>query len=436
VPLRALAAAGATALLAVGLLTQSKGGAVALAVSAVAVLAISRQRLRLAVPALGMTLLVAVSYTPLTESFRQRGEDEPLRRAAEAAGERVLWLTLAALVLGAVYAAADRRLELSPRVHRVANVAAVTAVAVGIAAGAALFLARVDSPGDWAGDRWRDFKTMPEREEGSSHLVNLGSNRYDFWRVALAEFRDHPVAGIGARGWYVAYLRDGRSDETPRRAHSLELDVASELGVIGVALLAVALLPPLLVLVPLARGDLVSAGVLAAAVYWLVHATGDWTWTFPAVGIPFFLLLGAALAREDPPVLPSRAAFPAAGAVAAAAVLLLLPPWLSARIGSNVVSRSPDDPRSELTWARRLDPLSAEPLLIEAALAERAADALAPLREAAEKEPRNAAIRYQLGRTLLEAGRQREAERELAAARLLAPRDERIADALRQAHSG
>ncbi len=340
---------------------------------------------------------------------------------------------LAALVLGAVYAVVDGRLELPGRVRRAASVAAAAALAAGLVAGAVLFVARVDSPGDWAGDRWRDFKTMPEREEGSSHLVNLGSNRYDFWRVALDEFRDHPVAGIGARGWYAAYLQHGRSDETPRRAHSLELDVVSELGIIGLALLAAALLPALAALAGPARRDLVAAGILGAALYWLVHAAGDWTWTFPAVGIPLFLLLGVGLARDYAPALPTRVGLPAAGAVAAAGLLLLVPPWLSARISSDVLSRSPADPHAELEWARRLDPLSTEPLLTEATLAERPADAIAPLRDAAEKEPRNAAIRYQLGRTLLEAGRPREAQVELSAARLLAPRDERIADALQVA---
>ena len=29
--------------------------------------------------------------------------------------------------------------------------------------------------------------------------LTIGSNRYDFWRVAVHEFAHHPVAGIGAR---------------------------------------------------------------------------------------------------------------------------------------------------------------------------------------------------------------------------------------------
>ncbi len=436
VPVRALAAAAATALLAVGLLTQSKGGAVALAVSAIVVFSLSPARLRLVPPTLGAAVLVALSYTPLTEPFRRRGEGEALTDAAREAGGRVLVLTVVALVLGAAYALLDRRVELSARLRRAAGVAAAVVLVAAIVAGAAASLARVDDPGGWAGDRWRDFKSMPEREEGSSHLVNLGSNRYDFWRVALGEFREHPVAGIGARGWYVAYLQEGRSDETPRRAHSLPLDVASELGLVGLALLALALLPPLALVAARARSDLVTAGILAACVYWLVHAAGDWTWTFPAVGLPFFLLVGAGIARAGPPDLARRAAVPGAVVVAAAAVLLLAPPWLSARITADTAGRSVADPRGELTWARRLDPLSTEPLLAEAALARTPAAAVPPLADAAEREPRAAAVRYLLGLALLDAGRREEALRELEAAGRLSPRDERIAAALRRTRTG
>jgi hypothetical protein len=380
-----------------------------------------------------MTLLVAVSYTPLTESFRQRGEDEPLRRAAEAAGERVLWLTLAALVLGAVYAAADRRLELSPRVHRVANVAAVTAVAVGIAAGAALFLARVDSPGDWAGDRWRDFKTMPEREEGSSHLVNLGSNRYDFWRVAWDEFERHPLAGIGAFGWGNAYLIGGESLETPVRAHSVELDALAETGVIGFLLLVGSGATLLFGVARRARSSLLATGALGAASYFAVHTGGDWVWTIPAVGLPVFVIAGIALSEPDAPRLPGRIAIPAGIATVLVAALAFSPPWLSSRFVEQAYdANTTAEARDALRWARRLDPLSIGPYLAETTLVDSPAD-IPPLRRAVAKEPRNADLRFVLGLALLDAGRKEDARRELRIAVALAPRAEAFQDALERA---
>ena len=431
---RALAGGAATCMLAAGLITQSKGAAVALAVSAVAVLAFSRDRLRLAVPALGAFVLAAVSYRTLTEPFRAREDAGALVDAARDAGARVLVLTALACALASGYALLDARLEMSERARRVAARAAAAGLVVAVVAGAVVFVAQVDHPVRWAGDRWVDFKTTPEEEQGSSHLVNLGSNRYDFWRVALDEFRDHPVTGIGARGWEVAYLQHGRSNETPRRAHSFELDVASEEGLIGLGLLALGLVPLLWTLAARARGDLLSAGLFGTAVYFLVHASGDWVWTFPAVGILFFLFAGIGVSRDDPPPLGNRIALPGAVLAAAIGLFAFAPPWLSARITSDELEQPGADPHADLRWARRLDPISTEPLLAEGEL-ETGAKAIPPLEDAADREPRAAGTRYLLGVAYLDAGRRADAVRELRAARRLSPRDEQIAKALRRARN-
>jgi hypothetical protein len=429
---RALAGGAATCMLAAGLSTQSKGAAVALAVSAVAVLALSRDRLRLAVPALGAFVLVAASYRRLTEPFPVRYDAHALVDAAREAGARVLVLTALACALTAGYALLDARLEMSERTRRVAARAAAAALVAGVFAGAAVFVAEVHHPVRWAGDRWEDFKTVPAEEQGSSHLVNLGSSRYDFWRVALGEFRDHPVAGIGARGWDVAYLQHGRSNETPRRSHSLELDVASEEGLIGLGLLALGLVPLLWTLAVRARGDLLSAGLFGTAVCFLVHASGDWVWTFPAVGILFFLLAGIGVSRDDPPALGNRVALPAAALATAIGLFAFAPTWVSARITSEELEHPGADPHADLRWARRLDPISTEPLLAEGEL-ETGARAIRPLADAAEREPRAAGTRYLLGVAYLDAGHQDDAVRELREARRLSPRDEQIAKALRRA---
>ena len=235
---RALAGGAATAMLATGLLVQSKGGAVGLAAATAVVLVVSPRRLRLLVPAAGALALVAISYSALTEPFRERGDDAALADAARSAGARVLVLTFVAIALAAAWAVLDERMSLSPHAHRLAGRIAAALLVVAVVAGFAAFVVRVDHPVGWLDTRWHDFKTLPQTETASSHLLSLGSNRYDFWRVAVDEFREHPLAGIGARGWDVAYLQHGRSEETPRRAHSLELDVASEEGVVGLALLA------------------------------------------------------------------------------------------------------------------------------------------------------------------------------------------------------
>ena len=69
-------------------------------------------------------------------------------------------------------------------------------------------------------------------------MSGLGSNRYDFYRVSLDEFTAHPVGGIGADNFQQQYLRHGRSSETPRYPHSVELRTLAQTGIVG-ALLAI-----------------------------------------------------------------------------------------------------------------------------------------------------------------------------------------------------
>jgi hypothetical protein len=431
--MRALAGAAATAMLAAWLVTQSKGGGIALAAAAVVVLAVSPARLRLAVPAAVAGVLVAGSYGTLTDPFPVRDRTGPLIDAGQAAGMRILVLAVVGAAVIAAYALLDERLTIAGDTRRLLGRVAAGALIVCVVAAGAALLVREHHPVGWLHGRWDDFKTLPTHESGSSHLLNLGSNRYDFWRVALNEFRAHPVAGIGSRGWDVAYLRHGRSDETPRRSHSLELDTASELGIVGLALLALLFVPLFAGLVRRAREDVLGAGLLGAAAYFAVHSAADWIWTFPAVGIVFFLLAGTGLSGDDPPALPGRAAWTGAAVAAAVAVLAFAPVWVSASITSHVAEHPGSDPHADLAWARRLDPLSTDPLVTEAQLAKTPAAELSPLRRAVSKEPQAAALRYLLGDALLRAGQEQAARRELDEAHRLAPRDPLIAAALRRA---
>jgi O-antigen ligase/polysaccharide polymerase Wzy-like membrane protein len=315
----------------------------------------------------------------------------------------------------------------------------VVSVGLGALSGLGGFVAAVDSPTDYLQDRWHEFKREPEQETASSHLLTIGSNRYDFWRVALDEFRQHPIAGAGGRAFGPAYLREGDTDETPQRAHSLEFDVLSETGLVGFGLLVAALLPFAWIVLRRTRTDLIATGVIGGVGYWLVHASGDWTWTFPAVGLPFFLLLGTgAASRETAPrkrPIPSWAARAAGFALVLATVLIFAPPWLSSRYTERALEQPLAEASDELRWARRLDPLSVDPLVAEAELAPSPERAIPPLEKAAEREPRSMAQRYLLGLAYLDAGRRMEGLRELREALRLSPRSGSVKRALRQAEA-
>jgi O-Antigen ligase/Tetratricopeptide repeat len=432
--LRGAAIAGATALLTGWLMTQSKGGLLALAVSAIAFFALSPDRLRAVPPAIIPAAFVASAYEPLTRPFRERA-DADFAGAIRTASWTALALAGAAGALGLAYARADRRITLSPRTRRASAVALVSLLGVVVVALPVTFFAAVDRPGHLLEQKWRSFKTLPKHEAGSSHLTSLGSNRYDFWRVEVHDMRRHPLAGIGARGFASSYLKQGRSAETPARGHSLLLDTLSETGVVGFVLVVGALGFPLVGAARRGRQNGLLAGLAAAGAYGLAHLSVDWIWTFPAVGVTLFLLLGIANAGGEEgrgSLLPARAAIPLGIAVVILAVGAYGPPWVSARLTA-AAARNPADSANDLRWARRLDPLSVEPLTVEASLAGTPRAALPPLRRALAKQPGDASLHYRLGRTLLKSGRRREARIELLAARRLDPRDPIIARALRAA---
>ena len=434
VPVRALALGAAAAMFAGSLLAQSKGATVGLVASTLTLFAVSPARLRLLVPTSIVLAAGAAAFLPLTGPFREV-DPAATEHAIHRAGWAVLAVTLAGTVLGAAYALLDRRVDVRPRAQRLAGRLAVAALAVAAVAGAAAFVATVDRPSHFLGDQWRSFKHRPRHEATeTTHLLQVGSNRYDFWRVALGEFERHPVAGIGARGFKAAYLAHRRSDEAPARAHSLPLEVLAEDGIVGFALLAGAFGTALVVVGRQARRRKAPAiAALAASAGWLAHASVDWIWTFPACGILLFGLLGLAAARDDDgAVAPRVARAGAAGAIAVAA-LAFAPVWISARLTNRAAAVGPPAAAGELRWARRLDPVSADPLLAEARLAHDAGERIPPLERAAAKEPRNVAIQYFLAATLYNAGRREEGRERLRRALALDPHDPYLAAAARKA---
>ncbi len=432
--LRALALGGATAVLCGWLLSQSKGGAIGLIVSAAVVFAITRRRLRLLLPFAITAILGAIGAVPLTAPIRT-STTPALRSAIHHGGTVALLLTVAGIAVGAAYAFADRRLDLSPAARTVSGRIALVGVVLALLGGPGYFFATVEGPGAFLANQWHAFKHQPTTERSGTHLLTLGSNRYDFWRVALKEFAGHPLVGIGSRGFGPAYLQEGRSQETPARAHSLPLDALSETGLLGFLVLALVFAPPIAAVARRARNELTAAGVLAACVYFLAHASVDWIWTIPAVGVIAMLLLSVAAATAAPEEARSftrRKTFVAAGAVLALALIAFVPPWLATNYAKRAARGGPGLD-GDITWAKRLDPLSIEPYVAQARWSGTLEGALAPLAKAVEIQPRSVAARYLYGIDLLKVGRLPEAHEQLFRAWQLSPRDPYVNAALRLA---
>ena len=138
----------------------------------------------------------------------------------------------------------DRRL-----VHRLTAAAAIAALVAVVAAG----LAAAGNPVHRLEHAWHSFKGGYGEGGGNRLLSGLGSNRYDFYRVALDEFRAHPLAGIGVDNYSSSSTcARASSEETPRYPHSVELRTLSQTGLIG-ALLALVGLGAALIAAPARR---------------------------------------------------------------------------------------------------------------------------------------------------------------------------------------
>ncbi len=155
----------------------------------------------------------------------------------------------------------------------------------------------------------------PERTGAGATPARLGStdsNRYSYWRVALEGFADAPLRGHGAGSFGTLWLRERTIPEVVRDAHSLELETAAELGLVGLLLLG-AFLGGVAACAARARrpAPAAVAGPAAALAVWGAHSALDWDWEMPAgVTLSAILLAGLviALAEPDEPAPPRRAA--------------------------------------------------------------------------------------------------------------------------------
>lgn len=382
---RGAAIGGIVVLIELALLVQSRASVVAFPLVLCVFAALAPRRLHLLLVAAlvaGATVLAAPRLLAVYPAVNG-ATDVP------ATIQRALWAVAAtaavAACAGCVLAALDRRVAVSARAGRRIAVAVAAAVVVAAGAGAAIAV-RAGAP-DAARTGWEQFTHDAVPATGSTHLsAGLGSNRYDFWRVAWGVFRAHPVAGAGSDNFAAAYARERRSSEEPRFPHSVELRALSQTGAVGALLLVLALAVPLGCACRRRVGEdarVVRAAGVGVAAYWLVHGSVDWLWEFPALTVPALVALAVAArvgrAEPAPRLRPGRGrlvrATVAAGSVAAIASIAL--PWLSARavaVADATWGADPPTAFAAVRLAARLDPVSDVPYLTEAVIRSRLED--------------------------------------------------------------
>ena len=404
--LRGTLAGAAVLLAAIALLSQSRGSFYATPVMLVLVFALLPERVRTFAVLLPVSAAIAVAVPFVLDV------GDHLHGGAVVAStvHRAVAVSLAAALLAglavASAAAAERRLQQQParraRLRRGLAAGGLAALLLAILA----VLVAAGNPVTRVRHAWDTFKGGygADSTTGTRLLSGLGSNRYDFYRVAVDEFAEHPLLGIGADNFQQQYLVHGRSTETPRYPHSVELRVLADTGLIGAVIALVGLAASLLATARATRSADPLARVVACAAicgfgYWVVHGSFDWFWEFAGLGAPAFALLGLACAlsrrsvlargaregdasqargsrRRDPPRRWRWPALPRLAGLACllGAAVLIAAPWLSQleiQSAAAIWRKSPTSAYSRLATAGSLDPLSDQAAVLAGSIAMR-----------------------------------------------------------------
>jgi tetratricopeptide (TPR) repeat protein len=302
---------------------------------------------------------------------------------------------------------------------------------------------------------WDEFKLVGAPDQtAAGHLgAGFGGARYDYYRVALDVWNKHPLAGIGVGNFSEDYIQRGRVGERPTSPHSIEFGTLVETGIVGAALLLIALGGAFVAAGGAARRSMpldraVAAGGLLTCAYWFVQASADWLWEFPALGGAAFAFLGLAAGTAERPtavVARGRAGIVAAvvAAVAALAALLsLLGPWTSdieVRRAADSWTKYPDAAFRQLDRAADLNPLSERPGLLAGGIAVqlgRYDRAHSAFQQVLDRDPRNLTATISLAGLESHAGHRQEALRLLRHALVLAPADQTATTELAAARKG
>jgi hypothetical protein len=436
------AAAGATLVASLAVLSQARGVALAALVTVPLALLLVPGRHRRAWVLLAIGLAVAAIHGPLLDVYRQGrvAQAGDIERAGQAALVIALFAGVAVglacqLATSFVDGGDDRREAL-----RGLSGTGLAIVAAGLLLLAAVFGGRL---ADRVRDQARGFTSLHATSSGGSRFLSGSGQRYDYWRIAWHEFKREPVRGRGAGSYPVAYFAERRSTEDIRQPHSLELQVLSELGLAGglaLLLFAGGVLAAVGLTLRRARGDPAAAGLAVAAggtfLVWLVHTSVDWLHLIP--GLTGLALCAAAavlgpLSAGRPPRTVPRWARPAA--LAALAVVLavgavgVIRPVLALHARTQARADLRTDPRGALEHAQ--DAVSLEPEAIPSYRLEAAAQARlgrygaarGALLEAIGRQPRDFVSWALLGDLAVRRGDLARARRYYGRAHGLNPRD-------------
>ena len=295
------AAAGAAMLGSLVLLSETRAIVPAIVISAALLLALVPGRLRRAWVLVVVSGAVAVAGPTLLHVYNEPGIGVTAATARSAAGALIAASIGAGIVWGLATFALTRLGSTGARTSRATTAASAGAL---LAIVAVALIGTVHHPGRTISRELHSFTQLRSTKQDRNRFLSGGGTRYDYWRIALNEFRTEPLRGVGAGSYQFGYFKQRRSEEDVRQPHSLELQVLAELGIVGAVFLALFLGAVLVGLghrAARARRSPTDVGLVVAAggvfLVWVVHTSVDWIHRIPG-------LTGVALAAAAVLVAP------------------------------------------------------------------------------------------------------------------------------------
>ncbi len=290
------AAAAAAAPLAAGIwLSYSRGAILATAVAIVvlALVALSRPQL-IAIAIAGLVGVVSAVAAELLHGVRSLEGSLSSREGDGLVMLAVLALAMAAAAVVQLFLARQERrgrITAAPiRLPRWVRPVVGVSIAVLLVAAVAITASK---------ERPRVAQS-PAFGATSQRFQSFESNRYAYWKVAAGMFADHPLKGDGSHSFAVDWIQKRKIVDPAKDAHSLYIETAAELGLLGLLALGLFLGGAGVAAARARRLDpALAAGPIAALTVWLVHAGLDWDWEMPAVSLIALLLIAALVAASE-----------------------------------------------------------------------------------------------------------------------------------------
>ncbi len=286
-----------------GYLTFSRGGAIATAVALVMFIALAPERIpKLATMLVGAAGSAALIAGAVHRHAVEQGLTAPVARHQGSTLLLAVILVCAGVGLAQVGIALAvrhgrplRLLVISPgRARALLAICVAAAVVVGVVVHAP---SRLDHA-------WQQFKrpgtAALEQTALGRYGALSGNGRYTYWKVGVKAMPGHLAHGFGPGTFQLVWLPRAPFANYVRNAHSLYVETLTDVGIVGLLLLAAFLLAVAGVAVArviAARFEARTQAAGAAAVIFafITSAAFDWVWQEPVLPVAFLLVAAALL---------------------------------------------------------------------------------------------------------------------------------------------